>query len=177
MATVGYTEDPTLITETLTDESYQIVIRHTPSNDYMADSTVVYTSDTNAILSSSYLEYELTSTNPNAVLSFNPTTLKWTIATGAITADTTYTYNIVATIEGTEVLDVENGVGDSFVETFPQEGNETTAIGTSFTVKSNSEILGMMNGADIWNTTSAVVLAVIVIMGACLLLTYVRKVD
>ncbi|MCK9576777.1 MAG: LamG domain-containing protein, partial [Clostridia bacterium] len=46
MATVGYTEDPTLITETLTDESYQIVIRHTPSNDYMADSTVVYTSDT-----------------------------------------------------------------------------------------------------------------------------------
>ena len=177
VATVGYTEDTTLITETLTDESYQLVIRHTPGNDYTADSTVVYTSDANAILSSSYLEYELTSTNPNAVLSFNPTTLKWTITTGAITAGTTYIYNIIATTEGTEVLDVENGVGDSFVETFPQEGNETTAIGTSFTVESNSEILGMMNGADIWNTTSAVVLAVIVIMGACLLLTYVRKVD
>ncbi len=177
VATVGYTEDTTLITETLTDESYQLVIRHTPGNDYTADSTVVYTSDTNAILSSSYLTYDLTSTNPNAVLAFNPTTLKWTITTGAITADTTYTYNIIATTEGTEVLDVVDGVGDSFVETYPNAGNETTAIGTSFTVTSTSEFVGLINGSDIWNSTSALILVMIVLGGVGLMFTYFRKVD
>jgi len=176
-ATVGYTEYTTLITETLTDESYQLVIRHTPGNDYTADSTVVYTSDANAILSSSYLTYDLTSTNPNAVLAFNPTTLKWTITTGAITEGTTYTYNIIATTEGTEVLDVVDGVGDSFVETYPNAGNETTAIGTSFTVTSTSEFVGLINGSDVWNSTSALILVMIVLGGVGLMFTYFRKVD
>jgi hypothetical protein len=177
VAEVGYTEDTTLIAETLTDESYQLVIRHTPGNDYTAASTVVYTSETNSILSSSYLTYDFTSTNPNAVLVFNPTTLKWTITTGAITEGTTYTYNIIATTEGTEVLDVVDGVGDSFVETYPNAGNETTAIGTSFTVTSTSEFVGIVNGSDIWNSTSALILVIIVLGGVGLIFTYFRKVD
>ncbi len=161
MATVGYTEDTTLISEELTDTYYQIVIKHTPGNDYNPG-TVSYTSDNNAILQSSYLTYSMTSTNPNAVLSYNDVTRKWTISTGAITEGTTYSYNIIASLTSTPVLEVQDGVGDEHVETYPETGNTTTAIGSTFTCVGNDG--GWTNGSDIWNTTASLLIVVIVII-------------
>jgi len=160
-ATVGYTEDTTLISEELTDTYYQIVIKHTPCNDYN-QGTVSYTSDNNAILQSSYLTYSMTSTNPNAVLSYNGLTRKWTISTGAITGGTTYSYNIIASLTGTPVLEVQDGIGDEHVETYPETGNTTTAIGSTFTCVGNDG--GWTDGSDIWNTTASLLIVVIVII-------------
>ena len=59
-ANVGYTENTTIIEETLTDTEYTIYV-DIPLNSY-GSGTITYTADLNPILSSSLLQYSLEST-------------------------------------------------------------------------------------------------------------------
>jgi hypothetical protein len=44
-------------------------------------------------------------------------------------------------------------------------------------VTSTSEFVGIVNGSAIWNSTSALILVIIVLGGVGLMFTYFRKVD
>jgi hypothetical protein len=131
-ATVGYTEDTTLISETLTDDTYEIYIRYTPGND-STTGTVVYTADSNPVLESTLLDYKLTTNDANAVLTYNSGTRKFTI-TSVFTEGVTYNYKITCTKTGTAIpsLPAMDGFGDSAIEVYEATGNESYLIGAVY---------------------------------------------
>ena len=158
-----FTENTTLIDEKLTDSYYQLSIRHIPGNDFSA-SVISYTSDSNPILASAYLDYNFTSTNDNASLAYNDVTREWTITGGPLTSGDSDVYNIMAFYDYETVLDVYGGFGDEHVETYPITGDETNAIGSKYVVSSDSELLEVMNGADLWVSVTGVIAAIIVVI-------------
>lgn len=165
-AEIGYTENTTLVSELLADEYYQIVMRHTPDNNY-TDGVISYTSDGNSILNSSYLVYGITSNNPNATLSYDTENRVWSISTGHIIDGNTYNYNIFATVNGTEILNVRGGIGNEIIETYPITANETYVMGSVFVMNSDNGIFGDIT--ELWNTSTGLiaVLVVIVLLVMC----------
>ena len=160
--TTWFTENTTLVYETLTDEYYQLSIRHIPGGDFDA-SIISYTSDNNAILASDYLAYNFTSTNDNATLAYDTGTREWTITAGQLTEGELDVYNIMAYLNYTTVLDVYAGFGDEHVETYPITGNETNAIGSKYVVSSDSIYSDLTNGSDIWVPAAGMILVVVII--------------
>lgn len=158
---IGYTENTTIISEELTDEYYRVYITHIPGCDY-ASGFVNYTSDSNDILDSPFLQTNLSSNNDNS--SYTLDTYDWSITTGPITQGTVYNYVLTAYLEGT-VIDYEltNG-GFGYIGLGPYEasGDETTIIGSRYTAYSNKESEWGGNGSDIYNSASAIILVVVI---------------
>ncbi len=132
-AEVLYTENTTMITESLTDEYYRVYIRHTPGSDFESG-TVTYTAAENPILSSSLLQYDLETNNPAASLSYDPAPREFSISTGPITQGTAYNYDILCTKEGVPVSTiVSDGFGTNQIGVYGATGGATILIGSSYT--------------------------------------------
>ncbi len=154
-AEVSYTENTTIISEELTSEYYRVYITHIPGNDYVSG-FVNYTSDSNDILDSPFLQTSISTNNENATYTLS--TYDWSITTGPITAGTTYNYVLTAYLEGTVIDDTDrNGIGYTGLGAYEAEGNETTIIGSRFTAYSAKESEWGSNGSDVYVPASAII--------------------
>ena len=129
---IGHLENTTNIYEKVNADSYQIFIQHI-SGVNSSSGIISFTSDANDILSSSYLVTGMTTSNTNAVMSYNVATREWTVTTGAITAGTTYNYILFGVLEGEALEDiVEGGFGSNNMHAYEATANDTTIIGSAF---------------------------------------------
>ena len=172
-ANVGYTENTTIIEETLTDTEYTIYVRYSPLNSY-GSGTITYTADLNPILSSSLLQYSLESNNPAADLSYDSETYTFLIETGAVLEDQVYNFLITCTKDGTPIDRViSDGFGNSQLGVYEAIGSEAYMIGSLYPSRS-SNYDWYLNGnwADV---AGLAVMIPLVIVAVFICLIFIRR--